>query len=283
MKDNTRLSNFTLMPNHIQVTFTDLQPEQQDVLIAHLADAGYEGFEETEKILKAFITEENYDKVILNELAFKYQLVFSAQRIEEQNWNTLWESNFPTVIVEDFVGIRAGFHDPIKNVKHEIIITPKMSFGTGHHATTFMMIQQMEEINFAGKKIFDFGTGTGVLAILAEKLGATEIKAVDNDDWSISNASENITTNNCTKIKLELAESMSEGETYDIILANINKNVILVHLQQLSRQLAPGGTILLSGLLEADEPDILSPAKGLSLSLVKKASKSGWIALRLSR
>src|SRR5262245_7065634 len=141
------------MASFIEVTFTDIQTEQQEVLIAHLAEAGFEGFEEYEHELKAFITAENYNKPLLNELVFKYQLTYTDKKIEEQDWNALWESNFHPVIVDDFAAIRADFHDPIKEVEHEIVITPKMSFGTGHHATTFMMMQQMRTIDFTDKKV----------------------------------------------------------------------------------------------------------------------------------
>ena len=127
-----------------------------------------------------------------------FKFIFKETLIPEANWNQVWESNFDPVIVDDFVAIRADFHEPVKGVSLEIIITPKMSFGTGHHATTYMMIEQMRELDFTGKSVFDFGTGTGVLAILAEKLGANKVIAVDNDEWSIENAEENFEKNNCT-------------------------------------------------------------------------------------
>ncbi|MBK6935571.1 MAG: 50S ribosomal protein L11 methyltransferase [Chitinophagaceae bacterium] len=185
------------MNNYIQITFTNLQPEQADMLIAQLSEAGFDGFEEGENLLKAFIPENDYNKFLLKELTYKYRLQYAEQVIPEQNWNALWESNFQPVVVDDFVGVRACFHEPISSVEYEIGITPKMSFGTGHHATTYMMMQQMRNIPFLGKSVFDFGTGTGVLAILAEKLGAASVFAIDNDDWSIENARENCQFNNC--------------------------------------------------------------------------------------
>lgn len=269
------------MPNHVQITFNDLQPEQQELLIAHLAEAGYEGFEENENELKAFIPENVYNKPLLQELAYKYQLQFSEQVIPEQNWNAAWESNFQPVLVDDFVAVRAGFHEAAKGVEHEIIITPKMSFGTGHHATTYMMVQQMREIDFTGKKVFDFGTGTGILAILAEKLGAAAITAIDNDEWSIANAGENFQRNNCHRIKLGMAGSLTEDERYDIILANINKNVILENFPSLVNHLAAKGIILLSGLLAEDEADIRGQAALFSLHLAEKMERNNWISLRL--
>ncbi len=270
------------MPHHIQITFHELQPEQQDVLIAHLAEAGYDGFEQTNTQLKAFIPDSHYDKALLHELAFKYQVQYTEEHIAAQNWNALWESNFQPVVVDDFTGIRADFHEPLQNVQHEIIITPKMSFGTGHHATTYMMIQQMREIDFSGKTVFDFGTGTGVLAILAEKLGAAYVLAIDNDEWSISNATENCQRNDGRHIQLQQADTAATGESYDIILANINKNVILDNLVSLTSQLKKGGVLLLSGLLAEDEADILTALAPYPLTMGKKLEKNNWICLRFN-
>lgn len=270
------------MPNHIQITFHELQPEQQEVLIAHLAEAGYEGFEQSDTELKAFIPDSRYDKALLHELAYKYQVLYTEEHIAAQNWNALWESNFQPVVVNDFVGIRADFHEPLQNVRHEIVITPKMSFGTGHHATTYMMIEQMGEIDFKGKTVFDFGTGTGVLAILAEKLGAAYVLAIDNDEWSISNASENCQRNGCRHIQLQLADTAATGESYDIILANINKNVILDNLISITSQLKKGGLLLLSGLLAEDENDIWTAMQAYALKPGPKSVKNNWIALRFN-
>ena len=132
-----------------------------------------------------------------------FQIGFSETTIEETNWNQVWESSFEPVVVDDFVAVRADFHEPIKGIKHEIVITPKMSFGTGHHATTYMMLEQMGKLDFKDKRVLDFGTGTGVLAILAEKMGAKKIIAIDNDEWSIENANENIKRNNCVAVELK--------------------------------------------------------------------------------
>jgi ribosomal protein L11 methyltransferase len=275
------------LSNNIQITFSDLQPEQQEVLIAHLAEAGFEGFvqgdtfgEENDKELKAFIPEQHYDKAILHELAFKYQLEYSEQIIPEQNWNISWESNFQPVKVDDFVAIRADFHEPVSGVEREIIITPKMSFGTGHHATTSLMVKQMREIDFTGKTVFDFGTGTGILSILSEKLGAKKIIAIDNDDWSIANAIENIERNGCRNIRLEKNDRLTGDEKYEVILANINKNVILENFSSLFGHLAPGGTMLLSGLLTTDEEDILPITDSFHLILSARMEQNNWICLR---
>jgi ribosomal protein L11 methyltransferase len=186
------------------------------------------------------------------------------------------------VIVDDFVAIRADFHEPVRGVEHEIIVTPKMSFGTGHHATTYMMIQQMRQIDFTGKRVFDFGTGTGILAILAEKMGAKKIVAVDNDDWSIENAGENIQRNNCSLIELRKANDPGMDSSFDIILANINKNVILENFPTIINQLAEGGVLLLSGLLKEDEYDIFRKSIEYSLQLIQTTVRDNWLALRFS-
>lgn len=271
------------MPNYFQITFADIEPEQSDVLIAHLSEAGFDGFEEGEKSLKAFIPEQSLDRSILNNIAGKYNFGYEEQLIPEQNWNEVWESNFQPVVVDDFVAILAGFHEPVKGVEHEIVITPKMSFGTGHHATTHMMIEQMRTIDFHGKTVFDFGTGTGILSILAEKLGAKAIIAVDNDDWSIANTKENCAGNNCSRIEIQKADAVLSGQLFDIILANINKNVILGNISALAGQLSAGGTLLLSGLLEEDEVDIRNAASSFPLVFNVKQSRNNWIAIRFDR
>ena len=267
--------------DHIKITFTDLQPEQKEILIAQLADAGYEGFEETDTTLDAFIGELNFDRSLLKEIAFKYQAPYSSEKIAETNWNQIWESNFQPVIVENYVAVRADFHQPITTTKFEIVITPKMSFGTGHHATTYMMIELMKEIDLTDKSVLDFGTGTGILAILAAKAGAGNIYAIDNDDWSIANAEENFKRNNCSSVILKKASAISSAIKFDVILANINKNVILENLHSLSNQLNKNGTILFSGLLREDKDEILSIATELELNVEKKLIRNNWIAIQL--
>jgi ribosomal protein L11 methyltransferase len=270
------------MSNYIQIAFQNISQEQSDMLIAQLAGIGYDGFEEEMNVLKAFVAEKAFDEDALHEIVSPLQLDFSKSFIEETNWNQVWESNFDPVIVDDFVAVRADFHQPVTNVKHEIIITPKMSFGTGHHATTYMMMRQMGEIDFADKTVFDFGTGTGVLAILAEKLGAKNILAIDNDPWSMDNATENIGRNGCTKIDIKLTNTGDMKGSFDIILANINKNVILDNLKSLADQLKPGGFMFLSGLLVEDEPEILQRTGSVQLRYCGRVERNNWLFMKLS-
>jgi ribosomal protein L11 methyltransferase len=268
------------METFVQIHFSNLQPEQKDILIARLADAGFEGFEETDDTLDAFIKSESYDQSLLSEIAYKYQLPFTEKILPSQNWNALWESNFSPVLINDFVGIRAEFHQPVCNVMHELIITPKMSFGTGHHATTAMMIKQMQGIDFSGKTVFDYGTGTGVLAILAEKLGAAHVLAIDIDSLSIENAFENIKRNSCRHITVQQNDTARVNKTFDIILANINKNVILENLAALYQQLNKNGILLISGVLMDDKEQILEAISPFTPKLKSELSENNWLCLK---
>jgi ribosomal protein L11 methyltransferase len=261
--------------NHTEVSI-EATAEQQEILIALLADVEAIGFEQTETNLIAYFDENNFPSYDVSTALEGF--TFYTTTITEKNWNEEWESNFDPVIVDDFCAVRAHFHQPITGVKHEILITPKMSFGTGHHATTYMMMQQMRELNFAGKSVFDFGTGTGILAVLAEKLGAASVIATDNDEWSITNGKENVENNACQKVELQLTETIPSG-TFDMILANINRNVILQYLPQLKSSLVQNGSLLLSGLMVADQNIIVEACQDQSLNLVKHLDKSGWISL----
>jgi ribosomal protein L11 methyltransferase len=219
----------------------------------------------------------------LEELVNRYGLTYTSNVIDKQNWNALWESNFEPVLVDDFVGVRANFHDSFNGaVEHDIIITPKMSFGTGHHGTTYSVMQLMRGIDFANKSVFDFGTGTGLLAILAHKLGAVDILAVDNDDWCIENASENIVVNNTQSIEIHKVDNANLNKKFNIIIANINKNIILDNLAFLAEATVPGGVVLLSGLLVEDEPEIESACAALGWKHQETRTRNNWIALHYS-
>jgi ribosomal protein L11 methyltransferase len=244
-----------------------------------LSDWGIDAFEELDEVLvasglKGKVNEEEIDHYLTLE-----GISFEKTELRDQNWNAVWESSFEPVIIDDYAAIRAGFHEPVPGVAYDIIITPKMSFGTGHHATTWLMIQMMKEIDFEGKRVFDFGTGTGVLAILAEKSGALEVLAIDNDEWSIDNANENIANNGCRAINVKLQGTPPDGNTFDIVLGNINKHILLEQMQGISGLAAKGGIVLLSGLLAEDESDIVSLASCFKLQFEKKTEKNGWIAL----
>jgi ribosomal protein L11 methyltransferase len=254
---------------------------KKEMLIAQLMQLGYEGFEEERMHLKAFIPARQFQEESVDALLQPAYPDYTVINIEDRNWNAEWESNFQPVLVDQFCAIRADFHPPVPGIEYDIVITPKMSFGTGHHATTYLMIQAMKALPIRNKPVFDYGTGTGVLAILAEKMGANSVAAIDNDDWSIENAIENINRNNCSKILIIKSEEIIECEGYDIILANINRNVILQNLGQMKQHLLPDGVLLLSGLLTGDQSIILEEATKHQLKLSERLEKDGWICLQL--
>jgi ribosomal protein L11 methyltransferase len=276
------------MSDYIKIEFENVSQELKEIAIAVLAEMNYEGFEEEVDLLRAYISSKQYNEEELKYFSRRHNLSFSLTKIDGTNWNTEWESNFQPVIIKHpvrglpFVGIRAEFHQPIREVEHEIIITPKMSFGTGHHATTSMMISMMSEIEFRGKTVLDFGTGTGILAILAEKLGALKIIAVDSDDQSIDNATENFHSNNCVNIELIKASSARSNSRFDIILANIVKGVILENLSVFAEQLNSDGHILLSGLLKGDMIEIINAAKRENLEVEDKIEIDYWNCLKMT-
>jgi ribosomal protein L11 methyltransferase len=266
--------------NYIEVNIQTSDKNLQEIVIAELSSENYYGFEEESESIKAFINEDEFNENLLKDILTKHQLTYTISTIKEQNWNQLWESNFEPIAVDDFVGVRASFHQPIENIQNEIIITPKMSFGTGHHATTWMMMKEMQSLNFSNTTVFDFGTGTGILAILAEKLGANEVLAVDYDDWCIQNATENLETNDCKKIILMKGDTADVLQQFDIILANINRNIIEDNLQYLANNLVNNGQLLLSGLLKEDEEPIRQQLEEYNLIHVNTLHRSGWIAMR---
>lgn len=267
--------------NYIQLLASDAGAEKQELLIALLAEKGFEGFEETETGLKAFIRESAFNEDEVNKIFDLVGISYTIALIAPQNWNDEWERSFEPILVNDFVAIRAGFHQPVPGVRHEIVITPKMSFGTGHHATTYMMIQQMEELDFTGKTVLDFGTGTAVLAILAEKMGAIAADALDYDEWSIENAVENITANHCSHINPIKTDRITTNKQYDIILANINLNVILDHLNAIKAAAGDHCHILLSGFMKTDEPVLMPALTQAGMSLVKILHKGDWLCMHV--
>ncbi|HTI08025.1 MAG TPA: 50S ribosomal protein L11 methyltransferase [Puia sp.] len=269
--------------NYIQITIPVTGDAIREMLIARLSEFEYEGFEEQESSLQAFIPEEKFNPTELKELLAPWELPYTQDRLGERNWNEEWEKNFQPVVVEEFCAIRASFHAPIEGVEQELVITPKMSFGTGHHATTYMMVAAMRHLDLKDKQVLDFGTGTGVLAILAEKLGAARVLGIDYDDWSIENALENVSENHCRTISIQKADTTPKGQLFDIILANINKHVILQELHAIGQQLEKEGVILLSGLLHEDFSDIEKEALKSGLVLRERMARGNWICLKLGK
>lgn len=267
--------------NYLQFDFNIENIEQSNILVALLAAAGFDGFEEEAFYLSAFIQENNFKEDEFSRIIDLFESVsFTKTIIENLNWNKKWEADFKPVVIDNFVAIRAGFHQPIKNIAHEIIITPKMSFGTGHHATTHLMIMEMRDLDFYGKSVLDFGTGTGVLAILASKLGAETVLAIDYDEWSVKNALENIEQNNCSNIKVEQMDNINLNEKFNIILANINLNVIISNLPSIVLCSYSGTSLLFSGILKENELDLISSLEMAGLKYFTTEQRADWIIIK---
>lgn len=266
------------MPAYIEIIISGPDADERDLAVLELEGLGFEGFEEADGLLKAYIPEGLLDEAAFGELAEGHRWEVTRNRLEEQNWNQLWESSFDPVVIDDFCAIRADFHAPVPGVEQEIIITPKMSFGTGHHNTTCLMISGMRTLPLEGKRVVDFGTGTGVLAILAERLGAASVWALDNDPWSIDNALENKVRNGLTKMTVHLAGDLSGVPGADVLLANINRPILLEQMPAMAALLAPGGYLLLSGILAGDGEILRQRATGQGFELSGESAKGDWLS-----
>ncbi len=269
------------MENYIEVTLHTNHPGDTEMMIALLADAGAIGFEEGTAVLKATFGENGFDEHIIQEIISIKNIKYSISIQKSKNWNAIWEAGFQPVLIGDFCCIRAPFHPVPRDVRHDILITPKMSFGTGHHATTWLVVEAMSRLEFGNAGVFDFGTGTGVLAILAEKCGAEAVTAMDNDEWSIRNATENFITNYCSKVLLINGETIPENILFDVILANINRHTILLAMGSFKQHLRTGGVVLLSGLLTGDQEMVVESAGASGLVAVAVTRREGWICLQL--
>ena len=270
------------MKRYHEFTFRSPDTFKLEEVAAQFADAAITGMQEEPGMLRVYVEEATLDRELPDRISQRSGISYTETTVEDQNWNALWESNFEPIQVDDFVYVRADFHPPVTGAELEIVITPKMSFGTGHHATTYLMMQQMRTIDFRNAMVFDFGTGTGILSILAEKLGARETLAVDHDEWSIMNARENLDRNGCRYIKLVQADNAGTGSAFGVILANINKNVILANAAVLAASLNAPGILLLSGLLPDDGLEITNTFKELGLAVKQQVVKDNWLCLKLS-
>lgn len=255
--------------------------ELAEILVAELAEYPFESFVTEIDALKAYIPHERmadcYDRV--EALLARYGVgEHHYIVIESQNWNALWESNFPPVEVDGVVAIRAPFHEPYPDYRFDIVITPKMSFGTGHHATTYLMSRTTASRDFTGKRVLDMGSGTGVLAIIAAKCGAESVDAVDIDEWAYENCVENCAENGVgDKVAAYLGDVRQiHGKKYDAILANINRNILLGDMPHYVESLNEGGELIMSGILEGDISTIRSRAEGLGLTFVNSNLKDEW-------
>jgi len=260
-----------------------LQPAT-DILIAELSELGFDSFVETEDGLLAYVKKELWNpRALLNLqiLANKnFNIDYKVSEIEQENWNEQWEKNFEPIIIDNQCVVRAPFHDK-PDVAFDIVITPKMSFGTGHHETTHMMLQLVLVLDFKNKSVLDIGCGTGVLAILAAMKGARSVDAIDIDNWSYLNAMENVSANKCEQIKVFEGDiNLLSNQSYDIILANINRNILLSDISIYARHLKKGGVLLLSGFYKEDIPQISKECTANGLSFQENLEKNNWVAAK---
>ncbi len=269
--------NFTVSP---------LQPATE-ILIAELGYAGFESFVENENGVTAYIQKVEQKDTILDDIYIiknaEFEISYEKEEIDQVNWNSEWEKNFQPIEVDDLVSIRAPFHKN-PNLKYDIVIEPKMSFGTGHHETTHMMVQHLLKLDLIDKKVLDMGCGTGILAIFAEMKGALPIDAIDIDAWCYENSIENCERNSCKHISVyEGDSSLLINKKYDVIIANINRNILMSDISIYANCLNKNGTLLLSGFYQEDIPIIDGEASKYQLHLEHFIERHNWVALKYDK
>jgi len=261
----------------------------RDILIAELAETGFAMFMETDAGFEADAEEGSVDLAVVESIREKYRdevpLMFRITSLRKENWNELWEKNVSPVVIEDQCLIRAAFHVPDRSYAYEIVITPKMSFGTGHHPTTHLMIKSQLTLDHQDKRVMDAGCGTAILSVMACKRGAREVEAFDIDEWSILNGRENASLNNCDQIHIHQGTIADFDWTnpFDIILANINRNILLKEMHLYARHLAPTGILQLSGFYVKDIPELVAEASKFGLLQMGQDERETWATLRLTR
>ena len=274
--------------NYIEYDFTVSPLEMgSEILIAELAEVGFDSFVDTPMGIKAYIPKDSWNEQILQDIYLLSNLEFTISyqitEIEQVNWNEEWEKNFSPIVVEDLCTVRANFH-PVPNTRYDIVITPKMSFGTGHHETTYMMLQQLLPLSLEGTKVLDMGCGTGILAIMAALRGAHDITAIDIDPWCVENATENVQQNDCSFITIKEGDvSLIAGEQYNLILANINRNILLSDIPAYTQALLPQGLLLVSGFYEEDLPAIKEKCQEVGLTYLSHIERNRWVSAKFQR
>jgi len=260
-----------------------------DILIAELGEIGFDTFQETDEGFNAYIGEAEFDEAEVKEIIQKYSFLgiarYQVGKVPKENWNQTWETNYHPIEIPGRCRVRASFHEADASFPLEIVINPKMSFGTGHHSTTYLMMELLLDTDVKGKSVFDFGTGTGILAILAAKLGATQIDASDIDEWCIENGMENFAINDYDGIKIQLGtvKEVKKKPSYDLILANINRNVLLEEMPDYVSVLPIGGLLYLSGFYEEDLPVIEEKANSLGLKRTGYRVRDNWTAVSFEK
>ncbi|WP_439130456.1 50S ribosomal protein L11 methyltransferase [Polaribacter sp.] len=273
---------------YIEYNFT-ISPKEPatEILIAELGNVGFESFVENDNGVTAYVQKQEHYETILEDIFIlksdEFSIEYSKNEVAQTNWNAEWEKNFTPIQVDDLVSIRAPFHEN-PNLKYDIVIEPKMSFGTGHHETTHMMIQHLLQLDLAHKTVLDMGCGTGILAIFAEMKNASLIDAIDIDNWCYENSLENVERNNCINISVfEGDAALLEGKTYDVIIANINRNILLNDMEIYANCLNDKGVLLLSGFYKEDIPIINNEVIKYNLTLDLPIERNNWVALKYNK
>ncbi|PZX59850.1 ribosomal protein L11 methyltransferase [Algoriphagus ratkowskyi] len=260
----------------------------QEILIAELSMIGFDSFLETEEGIDAYTLESDFDRKAFDSVIAQYkeaaEITIEEGVMPKVNWNEEWEKNYDPIEVDDLVYVKASFHPSKPGFKHEIVINPKMSFGTGHHATTFQMLRHQGQIDHQGKRVLDVGSGTGILAVMAHLLGASDVEAFDIDDWCVENGNENFDLNGLTtRMGLGTIREVQPQGQFDIVLANINKNILLDEMAIYAELVKNHGYLLLSGFYTDDINDLTEHAKPLGMELISQQSKDNWAALILKK
>jgi len=274
--------------NYYELLFTTIVTEdyQQDLLINALGQIGFDTFEEVEFGFKAYIPVDDFDKAVLDATLDDYREMFTFSYditlIPQKNWNEVWESNFEPIIIKDKIYVRATFHAPRPEFAYEIVIDPKMAFGTGHHQTTSMMLEMLLENDMTGKKVLDMGCGTGILAIMASKSGAAAVTAIDYDPVCFESTIENSQLNKIFNVQtLNGSKEVIPDELFDVILANINRNILLDQLKRYSEVLRPDGELYMSGFYETPDLDlIMDEARKYGIKYIIHKINNGWVAAK---
>jgi len=256
-----------------------------EILTARLAELDFESFIENENGTDAYVPAdvESEEKVQRLIETLEGNITYEREEIAEQNWNAQWEADYQPVCVERTFRVRAPFHENDPTFAHEIVIQPQMSFGTGHHETTWLVLKELSELDCKGKSLLDAGSGTGVLAIAARKLGANRILAYDIEEWAYQNTAENVALNHA-EIEVRKGDASAIGEeTFDVVLANINKNVLLSDMPRFAKALTPGGHLLLSGFFQTDVEDLVAAAEEHGLTKESVRTKNDWAVVVLLR
>jgi ribosomal protein L11 methyltransferase len=263
-------------------------PEITDILMAELGEIGFDIFEDLDAGIAAYCPMDDYNADLVAEVIARYRflgdidVVFND--IKKENWNAVWENNYDPIRISNQVYIRASFHEADLNVPLEIVINPKMSFGTGHHETTGLMVEALLAIDLKDKKVLDAGTGTGILAFVAMKRGASRVHGFDVDSWSIENSIENAELNDCKSVTFVQGTIRDEDDsTYDVLIANINRNILLDEMTEYAKRIVTGGYLFLSGFYASDVPMLEAAANSHGLKLQTQAEKHQWTCLRFQK